>query len=256
MEQELIEARNAAEAANRAKNEFLANLSHDVITPLASIDIVARSLLAKCDNDKDQQGIKLILSCQKQLRTFFKNCLENANYELASPELNEEIFSVKVLMEEFYELFLPQANEKQLSLEINIQDDIPHKTLGCRAVLFRVILNLISNAFKFTEFGGIMIKVSVSKTGTDNQVILFVSVQDTGIGIPDEKQALIFERLSRLAPAFSKKIEGSGIGLYIVDQYVKRLKGTIQVKSRVGEGSTFIVSVPLKIVAGSVRNFV
>ncbi len=242
----LKEEKIKAESSSRAKTEFLANMSHDVKSPLLSINILANTLLDSVDED-NKKNVELILFCQKQLSTFFKNCLDNSSYELESPASSEEAFSTEALMIEIYNLFITTATEKKLSFVLDIDDDAKTIVIGHRFVLLRIIMNLVSNALKFTETGGIMIKATKTVVD-DNHIIFSIAVQDSGLGIPEDKQHIIFERLSRLASAFSKRIEGSGIGLYIVDQYVKRLNGAIDVKSRVGEGSTFTVSVPLKLV--------
>ncbi len=254
MEQDLLIAKEKAEAANRAKTEFLANISHDVVTPLLSINILANNLLENHD-EKNKENAELILSCQQQLSTFFKNCLDNANFELESPQLSEEFFSLTVFFQEIYNLFITNATQKKLSLNINIDDSAKVSVLGCRFILLRIVLNLVNNAVKFTENGGIAIEVNASTSSHKNEILLTISVQDTGIGIPEDKQACIFERLTRLAPAFSKRIEGSGIGLHIVDQYTKRMGGNIHVKSKVGEGSTFTVILPLKVASNNTTKY-
>jgi CheY-like chemotaxis protein len=113
--------------------------------------------------------------------------------------------------------------------------------------VYRVILNLVGNALKFTETGEVFIRAFLSESLTEKNIRVGIEVKDTGIGIPDDKQDIIFEKLRRLTPSYEGKIEGSGIGLYIVDQYVKHMNGCITVESAVGKGSTFTVVLPMTI---------
>jgi signal transduction histidine kinase len=125
---------------------------------------------------------------------------------------------------------------------------LPQRLIGHRGSIYRVVLNLIGNALKFTEQGEVILRAFLVATNQNNSIEVGITVQDTGPGIPEDKQEIIFEKLRRLTPSYKGKIEGSGIGLYIVDQYVKNMDGRVKVESQLGQGSAFTVFVPMTVV--------
>lgn len=245
-EQELLKSRNAAESANRAKTEFLANMSHDIKTPMTGVVSVADLMMhvpAWCTPEK----AKIIHSSGSQVLNFFNSCLELSKLEMSEFSSAEEAFSLKTLFEEIYALFLPRAQSKNLKFSIDYDADLPLTLLGHRSSVYRVILNLVGNALKFTETGEVQLRAFLAESLNEKNIRVGIEIKDTGIGIPDDKQGIIFEKLRRLTPSYKGKVEGSGIGLYIVDQYVKRMNGDINVESDVGKGSTFTVLLPMTI---------
>ncbi|MES2203873.1 MAG: ATP-binding protein, partial [Pseudomonadota bacterium] len=130
---------------------------------------------------------------------------------------------------------------------IEIDPTLPQAVRGHHASIYRILLNLTGNALKFTKTGSVQLRAFLSETIAANQVRVGLEVKDTGIGIPEDQHEIIFEKLKRLTPSYEGKIEGSGIGLYIVDQYVKRMNGIVEVESALGKGSTFTVLLPLSI---------
>lgn len=247
LSQSLLASKNAAEAANRAKTEFLANMSHDVKTPLTGVvtmaDVMVHDTMVR---ETDRERAKVIYASGKQIVSLFDSCLDLSKLEMQEWFSRPEIFSLRELLDDMLALFLPKAISQNLSLTIDYDKALPYAVEGPRESLYRVLLNLLGNALKFTEKGGVLLKAVSGPSSDGENVMVEFHVQDTGVGIPEDQYQVIFEKLRRLTPSYNSKIEGSGIGLYIVDQYVKRMGGTIQVKSKVGEGSTFIVLVPLK----------
>lgn len=246
MEEELIQAKNAAEASNCAKTEFLANMSHDVKTPMTGVVSTAdlmRSNPKWCTPEKAD----IIYSSGEQVLKFFNSCLELSKFDTSEWASKEEEFSLKVLLEEIYALFLPRAESKYLTLTIDYDRNLPETLIGHRGSVYRVLLNLVGNALKFTEKGGVKVHIFLAEKVNEKNICVGIEVKDTGIGIPKDKQKIIFEKLRRLTPSYEGKIEGSGIGLYIVDQYVKRMSGTIQVESELKKGSTLTVLLPMAL---------
>ena len=246
--QNLFKAKEAAESANRAKTEFLANMSHDMKTPLTGV--VGMADLMAHDNGSreiDQKRAESIYDCGLQALSLFDSCLELSKMEMQEWETKSEIFLLKLLFEDIKALLAPKAQTQTLSLTLEYDELLPETVEGHRDSLYRVLLNLVSNALKFTERGGVILRAFKVDAIDNQQIMVAFQVQDSGIGIPEDKQKIIFEKLHRLTPSYKGQIEGSGIGLYIVDQYVKRMGGTIQVKSHLDEGSTFTITLPLKI---------
>jgi len=248
IEQDLIVAKEKAEAANRAKTEFLANMSHDMKTPLAGIVTTAEALISdKTISAQGREFSQIISSSGKQLADFFTSCLDLSKMEMTEWTSQSSTFSIKKLLEDIQALYLPKAISSHLMLEIECDSALPEAVDGHHDSLYRVLLNLVGNAIKFTKQGGVTLRANLLKRTDDNNILVELQVHDTGMGIPEDKHAAIFEKLYRVKPSYESQVEGSGIGLYIVDQYVKRMDGKIRVDSKVGEGSTFTVTLPLQV---------
>ena len=246
---DLVELKIQAESANRAKTAFLANMSHDVKTPMTGVVSVA-DIIVNDENSpaKDRQLAKMIFDSGRQVLALFDNCIELSKLEMLEFMSNEEVFSLEKLLQEIQVLFIPSAKSKALDLTLTYDAKIPKALYGQRASIYRILLNLISNALKFMQAGGVVVRAFLAEGIDEKNVRIGLEITDTGMGIPDDLQVIIFEKLRRLTPSYEGKIEGHGIGLYIVDQYVKRMKGEIQVESKVGVGSTFTVFLPLTVV--------
>ena len=241
----LKQAKEEAEASNHAKTDFLSNMSHDVKTPLSGIISLAELLSFRVQPELHDltQGL---MDSGKQLMSFFENCIELSKIENHSLVPSKENFSLKELLQELLQLFRPAIIAKNLFLYIECSEKIPARLLGSRANLYRSLLNLMGNAIKFTNQGFVKITVALSQRSTDKQAMIQLKVIDTGVGIPRNKQNSIFEKFSRLTPSSQGNVEGHGIGLYIVQQFVESMQGQISVKSKEGEGSQFILAIPFE----------
>ncbi len=244
METALIESKNAAEAANRAKTEFLANMSHDVKSPMTGIVTFTQLMMLDPEWRTPEKAEQVHASAEQVLK-FFDSCLELSKLEMAELNSKQVVFSLSALLEEIHALFVPRAQSKGLKFHIHYDAHLPKAFLGHRGSLYRVVLNLIGNAVKFTDKGEVNVRAFIAEHLNDNKIRVGIEVKDTGPGIPEDKHQAIFEKLHRLTPSYEGKIEGSGIGLYIVDQYVKHMQGEINIASTIGQGSAFTVFLPL-----------
>jgi two-component system aerobic respiration control sensor histidine kinase ArcB len=247
LEDQLLIEKEKAEAASTAKSEFIANMSHDVKTPLSGIIGMAEILTNQLHDEEAIDFSKTILLAGQQLLRFFDNCLEAAQSASTELTLKKEHFNLKKLLDDISQLFQPAIKEKNLKFHIKYDNHIPEFLLGSGAGIYRILLNLLGNAVKFTKSGSITINIKLDKKSNEKTLFIKLIVKDTGMGIPKDKQKVIFERFTRLIPSYKGTYEGSGLGLYIVDKFVKAMGGEIHVKSEENRGSQFIVVLPLEI---------
>ncbi|MDB2592926.1 HAMP domain-containing histidine kinase [Gammaproteobacteria bacterium] len=264
--------RKRSEAANRAKSEFIANMSHDIRTPITGIIGLVQDLLNQAKKSKayltnQQQAIystdqskqvlsdmvdvveqdgQLMIGATEELLQLCNEILEVMHLESDKTYEVSESFDIRELINKNIVLFQPIAKTKQLAISAEIEQDVPSHCFGFRKLLHRCVLNLISNALKFTESGFVKVSVSVMDK-QHNLMTVRVVVEDSGVGIPKDKLDVIFEHFSRLTPSFRGLYKGSGLGLYTVKQYVNMMKSTIDVESELGSGTKFIIDLPLSM---------
>jgi signal transduction histidine kinase/CheY-like chemotaxis protein len=237
-----------AEAASLAKSEFLANMSHDVKTPLSGIIGLSELLAHRLKDEENLAFAKTLYHSGQQLLNFFDNCLEVFKLESHDVTLSTECFDFTKLLTEIEELYKPAVTSKNLKFTVHYDKAVPSHIMTSRVGIYRVLLNLVGNAVKFTRKGFIAIRVTAETLEEQTQSPkLKIEVEDSGIGIPSDKQKVIFDRFSRLIPSYKGTYEGSGIGLYIVNKFVKVMNGRVNVNSIEGKGSCFTVSLPYTI---------
>lgn len=254
-EQALIEknleiARQKAEASNRAKTQFVSNISHDIRTPLVGIQGIASWLMERVPEEL-QQEVQALVSASDELLILLNNVINLAKLEDdEQTEVKQEVFDLQTLINKLIVLFGPVAKQRGLILEADYAEDIPQKFISDFLLVQRSILNLVSNALKFTEQGHVIVRVQKDESALnpDEQIFsLQIIVEDTGIGIAPEAQTEIFEKFYRATPSFQGKYRGSGLGLSIVARFVSKLGGNVGVRSDLGKGSRFTINLPLKI---------
>ncbi|ACS79354.1 response regulator [Maridesulfovibrio salexigens] len=247
MERELITARDAAEKANRFKSRFLASMSHEIRTPLNAIigltDLTLRSELST----KQAEDLELVKISADQLLTLINDILDLSKVEARMLTLEESDFSLSEAMRDVVRSMEQQARDKGLALNIEVDDDVPEAVCGDQVRLKQILYNLIGNSIKFTENGGVFVQVSKLEDRKDSdEAVILVSVRDTGIGIPDEKQNIVFESFRQADDSTTRKFGGTGLGLAISRELVEMMGGRIGVKSSEGFGSVFSFHVVLK----------
>lgn len=231
------------EYANKEKDVFLANMSHELKTPLNSINIISSVMMKNKDNKLDDQyvkSLKIINSCGNDLLSLINDVLDVSKLEANEVQLHYETIDFYKMMYELKDMFEPQVLEKNLIFEFDCTLDIDF-VYSDKSKIKQVIKNFLSNAIKFVEKGKIKL---VAKDESENVLIY---VQDDGIGIPEERLGHIFERFKQVDGSTTRKYGGTGLGLAICREIVELLKGTIEVKSKLGDGSTFSIKIPKNI---------
>ena len=246
-EEELREAKLKAECANKAKSSFLFNMSHDIRTPMNAIigyaELASRHLQ---ETDKLGRYIEDIQICGKELLSMLGNVLDLARIENNKVEMEYTVSNVHECFENCIIMFRQQAESKNQTLSLTEQIMYPYVYMDAPH-LSEVCLNIISNAIKYTNTGGaISCNVVQKSCEKEDWCNMIISITDNGIGMSEEFQKRIFETFERERNTTSSHIEGSGIGMGITKKLVELMDGTIEVKSKQGEGSTFTVTIPCR----------
>lgn len=239
LERSLEAAKNQAEAANQAKTEFIANMSHDIRTPLSGIIGVSEILQEMTEHPEHKKYARWIHDSGKELLSLFNDILDIIKADRINElDLNIETFDLRECLKSIVHLEMPSIQFRNIDIKLNIDETIPQYVMSDRTKLHRVLLNLLGNAIKFTNQGQISIQVS-RHGATDEEIQLQFKIIDTGIGIPRELQSQVFERFFRANPSYENEYSGHGVGLHIAQAYVKLLGGEIQLISEPNIGTTF-----------------
>ncbi len=239
--QEAQEARVAAEEATRAKSEFLANMSHEIRTPMNAIIGMAELLLDTSLTPRQRDFAATIHNSGDTLLAIINDILDFSKIEAGKIELEVEPFDLRASVESTLDLVATKAAEKGLDLACLIEPEVPPAIVGDATRLRQVLLNLLSNAVKFTETGEVVLTVAAEESAADAEDLyrLHFSVRDTGIGIPSDKVARIFNAFTQGDASTTRKYGGTGLGLTISKRLVEMMAGEIWAESEIGAGSTF-----------------
>jgi CheY-like chemotaxis protein/HPt (histidine-containing phosphotransfer) domain-containing protein len=236
--EELARARDVAETASRVKGEFLANMSHEIRTPLNGILGMAEILLGTSVDDEQRECLRIVQRSAQSLLQVIGDILDFSKVEAGRLELESIPFSVAETLTDALKTLAARADSKGLDLVLRCHPGVPEMVQGDPGRLRQVLLNLVGNAIKFSEYGEIVLECAVA-SGTEEDVELHLSVTDTGIGIPPEKQEAIFEAFTQADNSITRQYGGTGLGLTISARLVGMMGGRIWVESAMGRGSTF-----------------
>jgi two-component system sensor histidine kinase/response regulator len=251
--QALATAKNQAEIANRAKSEFLANMSHELRTPLNAI-LGFSQLMERDTNLSSQQrnSLGIINRSGEHLLNLLNDVLEMSKIEAGRTTLTTTAFDLLLLLETLQEMFQIRATAKNLSLQFKVADDVPRYILSDEGKLRQILINLLGNAIKFTQVGGVVLTVvkhPQDNTDSNRQQLKF-TVKDTGKGIADAEQERIFEPFVQTNIGTQSE-DGTGLGLAISRQFARLMKGDITFTSTAGKGSTFSLTIKVKLAESS-----
>jgi len=243
--EELMQARKELEELMKVKEQFLANMSHEIRTPMNAI-VGFTSLLLKTElNAEQKQYINAVKTSGENLLVIINDILDFSKIQSGKFVFEQIEFRLSQVFSTFTEMMLPKSTEKNIQLLTKIDKDIPDHLIGDPTRLNQIFLNLVGNAIKFTEMGEVKVTCDLLKESSD-EVELEFKVIDSGIGIPENKLASVFEGFTQASNETTRKYGGTGLGLTIVKQLIEMQGGSIRVESKVGEGSVFTFNIKFK----------
>ena len=245
LEEDLRRSKIAAEAASQAKTEFLENMRHDIRTPLTGIVGFADILKAEASDYRIREYADNLVASSHALLDLLDEVLEAIRVSSGEIPLMKKKFNLEHTLRNIIQLNRAKANEKRLDLSLNFDKNIPSFVVGDKIRIHRIALELVTNALNFTDKGFVKLSVTLAKKD-DRKLIIKIAVEDSGIGIPKDKQQEIYLQFKRLTPSYKGIYKGSGLGLFVIKQFIDELGGEIYVESEPQKNTTFTCVIPLQ----------
>ncbi len=246
-EQERLEAIEELELANKAKSDFLANMSHEIRTPINAVVGMDEMILRECKDEEIKHYAEDIQNASHTLLSIINDILDFSKIESGKMEIIPVEYDLSSLIVDCYNMVYMRATDKNLAYKVTNDPQIPKILYGDEIRIRQIVTNLLTNAVKYTPHGSVALHVGYRKED-DQSIVLIISVSDTGVGISEANQKLLFEAFKRIEEKKNRSIEGTGLGLAITKQLLGLMNGSISIQSKENEGSVFTVEIPQQIV--------
>lgn len=245
--EELRKAKEMADSANRAKSDFLANMSHEIRTPINAVVGMNEMIIRECRDEGIKEYAYNIQNASKTLLTLINDILDLSKIEAGKMEIIRDRYYLSSVLNGVVNMTQVKANQKNLKFHVEVDETIPDELYGDEVRIRQVMLNLLNNAVKYTTEGSVWLKLEKENV-QDKNLVLKITVKDTGIGIKEEDMGKLFQGFERLDKKRNRNVEGTGLGLPITARIVDLMQGELKVESVYKEGSTFTVLLPQKMI--------
>ena len=224
--------------------EIMESLQHDFRTPFNGILGLGSYLAMEETDELKKEYLNDIVSCAQRLLDYAENILDFSDIDTGGWEIRQEEFDFRDVIKGVIEVYTPSAYNKKLKLHSSLARNLPDRVIGDKRRLCRILLNLIENSIKFTSEGEVKLSVKMAEEQVNSDMVFMFTIKDTGIGIPKERQKVIFDKYVKVLPSYRGLYRGLGLGLTIVRRFIEELDGRFKLQSKEGKGTKFMFTLP------------